>query len=285
MCQHDSQTHWKILITMAPIKLVFDISDIHCGSNMGLLPPGIKTSEGDLLTQNPVQEWLWSAWQQGMQWMEEVANDDPYALVLNGDLIEGVHHKTVQIMSSDIGDHVRIAKTVLKPLVKRAEKTFIVKGTECHTHNSETAIGESLGAEVNPDTDMPSFDRLTLDVNGVRCVFRHHIGTTVRRGLSGTQLSLALAEEQVEAANAGDPIPRVLCCAHRHKVGYYQDDNGLSLVTGAWQALTRHGHKIVSPARCTPSIAALDFRGLPTGTMPKVHSKIFAAQNATAIAI
>jgi hypothetical protein len=51
-----------------------------------------------------------------------------------------------------------------------------------------------------------------------------------------TQFSVQLAEEQLEAANNGEPNPRVLLMAHRHKTGHWQDDNGMAIVTGAWQA-------------------------------------------------
>jgi hypothetical protein len=220
-----------------------------------------------------------------MSWVESIADGDPFVLVLNGDLIDGNHHRTMQIISPDVGDHVEAAIHSLRPLVAKASDTFIIKGTECHTHNAETVVGKALKTRINSETKLPSWDRLTLDLNGVRCVFRHHIGTTTRRGLAGTQLSMQLVEEQVEAANAGEPIPRVLCCAHRHKVGYYQDDNGLSLVTGAWQDLTRFAHKVVSQARCKPSIAALDFRNCAAGELPRLHSRTYEARKTQAVAL
>lgn len=266
-------------------KLVFVLSDLHCGSTVGLLPPSFKTLEGQKVDQNPIQQWLWRCWTDAMQWIDEISDGDPYAVVLGGDLIEGSHHRTTQIISPDIGDHVEAAIHCLRSLTQKSKATFIVKGTDCHTGNTETVVGKALKTRINPETDLPSWDRLTLDVNGVRCVFRHHIGTTTRRGLAGTQLSMQLAEEQVEAANNGEPIPRVLCCAHRHKVGYYQDSNGICLVTGAFQDLTRFAHKVVSQARCNPSIAALDFRGLPTGTLPIVKTKSYEARKPQAITL
>jgi hypothetical protein len=202
---------------------------------------------------------------------------------LNGDIIEGVHHKTTQIISADVGDHIKCAKEVLRPVTKRAKKIFMVKGTECHTGTSENFIAEGLGAEENTAEGTHSWDRLTIDVNGVRCVWRHHIGTSVRRSLAATQLSATLAEEQVEAANAGEPIPRVVCCAHRHKFGYYEDNNGLCVVSPPWQGLSRFGHKVVSQARTNPGVFALDFRGKNRGELPELHSRVYESQRTQAV--
>lgn len=269
-----------------PIKrpdLIIVISDLHCGSTVGLLPPGFQTLEGQRVAQNPIQLWLWKCWLDANRWIADLAAGRPFVLVVNGDAIEGNHHKTTQIISPDIGDHVEAAIHVLRPLVAKAAKTFFVKGTECHVGNAEIVLGKALKTEVDRETGQPAWDRLVIDVNGVRCVFRHHIGTSMRRGLAGTQLSMQLAEEQVEAANAGEEIPRVLCCAHRHKFGYYQDNRGLSLVTPPWQGLTRFAHKVVSQARTNPGVVALDFAGVGRGELPVLKSLTFDAPAPAAV--
>lgn len=262
-------------MTANPIKLVVLVSDIHCGSTTGLLPPGFKNFEANEIKQNPVQEWLWEAWTRGQDWVAGVVGSDPFALVINGDSIEGVHHGTKQVVSPQVGDHAAAAKIAVMPLARRAARRFVVRGTECHTGEHEIALGDDIGAEINPDLGLPIFDRLTVDVNGTRCVFRHHISASVRRNLAGSGLSIALAEEQVESANNEEPLTRVLCCAHRHKFGVYKDDNGVCVVTPPWQFLTRFGHKVVSPARCKPGFVVLDWRGEAEGALPHVHSKIY----------
>jgi Calcineurin-like phosphoesterase len=268
-----------------PIRLVFVLSDIHCGSTIALMPPNFKTLEGTMLNQNPIQQWLWACWQDTIKWIEQVANGEPYAVVLNGDLIEGNHHRTMQVISPDVGDHVEAAIHSLRPIVAKANKVFIVKGTECHTGNTEIVLGKALKTEINPVTKQPAWDRLTIDINGVRCVWRHHIGTSVRRGLAGTQLSVQLAEEQVEAANANETIPRVLCCAHRHKFGYYQDNNGLCVVSPPYQGLTRFAHKVVSQARTNPGVFALDFRGKNKNELPQLLSRIYESEKTSPVTL
>ena len=264
-------------------ELIFAISDLHCGSTVGLLPPRFRTLEDTSVNQNPVQRWLWSCWQDTQKWIDVTSKGRPYGLVINGDLIEGNHHRTTQIISPDIGDHIEAALQVLRPLVSKAAATFIVRGTECHTGNAEIAIGRALKCRVNPDNGLPIWDRLTLDVKGIRYVFRHHIGTTMRRGLAATQLSVNLAEEQLEAANADEKIPRVLVCSHRHKYGQYQDDGGICVVTPPWQGLTRFAHKVVSQARTTPGLVCFDHTACEQGELPKVRPRLYTSQRTQAV--
>lgn len=257
------------------IRLVFVLSDIHGGSNMALCPHDYVTVEGNPVSLNKWQEWLWTCWIRANAWMERIADGAPYALVLNGDLTEGVHHRTTQIMSSDTADHVGIALKVLQPVAEKAAKVYVVKGTECHTHSMETSIGEVLQAEVNEETGKRAFDRLTLDACGVRCVFRHHIGTSVRMALEATQLSVSLVEETAEAVKNGEEPPRIVCAAHRHKFGYFVNGRTMCVVSAPWQGLTRHGHKVVPHARTQPGVYALDWRGVDNGELPLLHYRTY----------
>ena len=279
---------------MRPIKLLAVVSDLHCGSTVGLMPPQHTTLQGNVIQATPFQRWLWDCWQDFTKFTTEVCGKDAMALVVNGDCIEGDHHGTKQIISRDTGDHKSIAIRCLKPLAERAAKAYMVVGTECHVNSGEVSIAHALGLQINPDfparddEDGPPegayvFQRLSLNINGVRIIARHHMPTSIRRNLAASQLSIQLAEEQLEAANNNEEIPRVLLMAHRHKTGHYADDNGVALVTGAWQGLTNHGHKIVSPARCKPSGYILDWRGKKPGELPHVHFRRYNTPTGTTI--
>jgi hypothetical protein len=266
-----------------PTEVLVVLSDIHAGSTKAVLPPGFVTVEGNEVKQNALQAWQWDCWRRMEDHVAERVGTAKFGLVLNGDLIEGIHHGTKEIISPEIGDHAAAAIQLLAPIAEKAARVFVVRGTEAHVNNHEHMIAKKLGGALNPDLGIHAFDRLTLEVCGVRCVFRHHIGTTTRRGLAGTALSVQLAEEQVEAANNGEPIPRVLGCAHRHKGSVWRDDNGVSFVTPAWQALTRFAHKVVSQARCKPGVVILDWRNCNEGDLPQVFEKYYAAPQPKAI--
>lgn len=240
------------------------------------MPPKFETLEGQFLQQNKIQKWLWECWNDATKvWLGKVLGDDPFALVINGDAIEGVHHGTTQVISPDPADHRVAAEHVLAPLAELASEVFVVKGTEVHTRNSEIRLGQTLGAARHPDTGLPAADRWLIDCAGTRCVFRHHIGATSRAYLEASQLSIHLGNEQIEAARVGHPIPRVLGCAHRHRYGRYDDAHGLCFVTPPWQALTRHGHKVVSAGVTKPGLVLLDWREKNNGELPDVKPCIY----------
>ena len=275
------------MATASRVRCIVVVADVHAGSTKGLLPPGFKTLEDVGVKQNPMQEFLWDCWTEfGVRVRRHLGND-PYSLVCNGDMIEGVHHGTKEIISPDVADHIRAAVQVLTPLAQSARKTFMVMGTECHVGRSELGIGEALKAEINPESPAGNraFQRLTLNMAGVRCVFRHHISASVRRQLSATQLSIALGEEQLEAANNCEEIPRVVCAAHRHRFGHFEDDHGLCVVSPPWQFLTAHGHKVVSPARTKPGGYILDWRNRNDGELPDVKKILFSCPEPQAITL
>ena len=270
---------------LAKTKLLVLFSDLHVGSTTALFPEGFITKTGNGILLNPYQKWLLACWHEAQRYVAKVCAEDPYGLVLNGDVIEGIHHKTTQIVSASVEDQFSAAIKLLEPVVQKADYTFMVNGTECHTGDLEDSIAGVLEAVKNPETKRHSFDRLTLDIHGVRCVFRHHIAGATRRSLAASALGVQLAEEQVEAALNGEKVPSVICAAHRHKFSWYEDESGLCLVTPPWQLLTRHGHKVVSAARTKCGVVILDWRGLPIGSKPRVHSLIFGTPQPKAISL
>ena len=249
------------------------MGDTHFGSTMSMVEPGFKNLDGIEIGQGPFGEWLAECWQAGQDFIAAQTHGKPYALVLMGDLIEGNHHRNKQVISLEIEDHIALAESVLTPVARRAAKTYVIQGTECHTNGHEDSIARHLGAEQNPVTGKHTFVRLERTVNGTKSVFRHHIGTTTRTYLEASALSIHLAEEQVVAAKAGLDIPRVLICAHRHKYGAFTDGLGLSLVTPPWQMATRYAHKVVPNPRVRPGVVVLHYE--EDGKMPRVANLSF----------
>lgn len=249
------------------------------------MPPTFVTANEQEVRQNPLQAWYWQCWKKSLAWLDDLIGDDPAALILNGDMVEGDHHRTTEIISRNIEDHVEIARLLLQPLTLRFAKTFMLRGTECHTGNVEATLGKMLGCEINPETDRRVFDRLTLDICGVRLVARHHVTTTSRPWLESNGLGMELAAEQLHAVRNNETMPRVLCVAHRHVAGHVVTGDGLCLATPAWQGMTRHTHKVVPAARCKTGLYVLDWRNVPDGSLPVVHRKLFEAPNAKAVKI
>ena len=147
-------------------KLILLLSDLHVGSTVGLWPADFTSNEGNPIGQNKFQEWLWKCWSDAMEWSKRVVGKDAFDVVLNGDLVDGIHHKTLQVMTPDVGDQTDAVKQVLAPLVERCAKLHIVKGTEIHTRNDEIRLGNALGARIRsggageePDLCGPTWGR------------------------------------------------------------------------------------------------------------------------------
>lgn len=254
-------------------KVIVLLSDLHIGSVVGLWPEKFTANEGFPIGQNQLQEWLWKCWIDCNQWIAKTVGNDEYELVLNGDLVEGIHHRTTQVMSADVSDQTTACLQVLEPVVTKAARLHVIKGTECHTRNDEIRMGRVLGASKNPENGQHAWDSLDIEVNGTLFNFAHHISTTARSYLEASAHSINLGNISHTRARVGKRVPMVICRAHRHRHGIWTDGNQISAITGAWQGLTRHGYKVVPDAVIEPSCIIFDARNTDKGDLPTFHQR------------
>lgn len=251
-------------------QLLVVVSDLHAGSTVGLCPPDCPLLDDGCWTLNPVQAWIWGLWQEWLIFVRSVVENQPFALLVNGDAIEGVHHKSKQVVHADPGVHGRIASMLLRPLASKACATYMVRGTEAHVgHSAECGIGEAIGAEVHPDTGVHAAHHWLIEIAGCLVSAKHHIGTSQRLGLQATQLGMQLAEEQLACHRAGHRVPQVVIRSHRHTFGEFTEGRSMLVTTPAWQALTSFGWKVVPSAIPQLGGVVLDWRGSTNG-LPRV---------------
>lgn len=268
-----------------PIRAIAFISDLHLGSDCSILQPDFLTEKAQPIGQTPIAKWLFECWTLAHAWLAEILPPKEYALVINGDCIEGNHHRTTEIWSPDVRNHVKAAIELLQPHAARAGKVFMVKGTPCHVNGGELSIASQLRAEVNPEHGQPYWQNLRLDICGKRVSVRHHFPATSRSYLEASQYSIQLGNAVNEAVRAGDVAPDIIVGAHRHRTGHFIDGNRLVVVTGAWQGLTEFGFKVVPDGVACPSIYVLDWRGVPDGELPIVHFRRFNPPPAAAVSL
>lgn len=48
-----------------------------------------------------------------IKWASDTIGNDDFELVLNGDLVEGIHHRSLQVMSPDVGDQTTAVLEIL----------------------------------------------------------------------------------------------------------------------------------------------------------------------------
>jgi len=258
-------------------KVLLCISDLHVGSTVGLWPKDFVSNEGNLIGQNKFQEWLWECWQDMQVWAQKVIGKDSFDVVVNGDLVDGIHHRTLQVMTPDVGDQSDAVRQVLGFLAETSNKLFLIKGTECHTRNDEIRIGRALGAVKDPSSGQNAWDNLDLEINGTLYNFAHHISATARSYLEASAHSIMLGNLTHSRARAGKQVPKVMVRAHRHRHGIWDDGNQVSVITGAWQGATRYVHKVVPDAIPQPSAVIFDHRGLSCGDLPLIHRRVYTA--------
>lgn len=237
--------------TARPV-IVAITSDHHTGSTVGLCPPeGVRLDDDGVYKPSKAQLWLWECWTD--YWaVVAVLRDTLKAelrCVYNGDLSEGDHHATSQIISRNPEPATYVSERVFGvPGDLNPSRTFVVRGTEAHVGPSgatEEAWARRMKAERNPETRTWSWWHLRFAIHGVRFDFQHH-GRTGTRPWTKTGVVGALAAEIFyEHARAGIPHPHLAIRSHRHQSADSHDAHPTRVIqTPAWQLKTAHAHKV-----------------------------------------
>ena len=244
-------------------RFLLVISDTHCGSDVGLAPVEFKTGKGNIISHgsNALQAWLWATYQRCLADAYEIIGKNKFNLLINGDVIEGIHHRSPEVISTYWEEHLAIAEECLAPVAKKANETYVVKGTECHTLELENTLADRLGA-----VEGVAKEKWLFEMCGNLIDATHHISATGRSYLEGSALSIFMGNARQSYARAGHRVPEIFIRAHRHTPGYFTDGRGCISVTGAFQGLTRYAHKVVPDAISCPSVSLYEWKGfsLPT---------------------
>ena len=267
---------------MNPYALSLDIdflicfSDTHCGSVFGLMPPRIELADGNEIRYNEIQRWMWRCWNLAWEWADQVTGGKKTAVACVGDAREGIHHGGNEILTTVGGDHNAIAVECIKPKVN-GRRFLMSEGTECHTHRSESDIGKAFGAipfkspaRKHGSMGVYSWPQVDLNVRGCGGIIRHHIAVATRPWTEGSGLSAQLGADRIEAARTDRKPPQFIVSGHRHRLGGFWDGDAEIATLPPWQALTRHGRKVVPAARLVVGMVVLDFRHADKHNPPQV---------------
>ncbi|KKM03382.1 hypothetical protein LCGC14_1774940 [marine sediment metagenome] len=114
------------------------ISDLHCGCQFGLCPPGkIKLDGGGSYAFSEGQKKVWGYWQRFWHsFVPNIVGSHPYSIVLNGDAMDGRHHDATTLVSGNLSDQLTIAREAVYPEILRAKQGggyfYYIRGTEAH---------------------------------------------------------------------------------------------------------------------------------------------------------
>ena len=239
------------------------VSDLHAGCRLALCNPDpIQLDDGGKYTPSKYQKQLHKWWMEF--WMVHVpdfCHGEPYAVVVNGDALDGVHHGSVTQISQNLADQFSIAYDLLAPVVKACEgRYYHIRGTEAHVGPSasdEERLAQALGAVKDEDgrsARWEAYFRLKKALVHVS----HHIGIAGSMAYETSALSRELAEAYLESGRWGQEIPDVILRSHRHRNSEVriQTRKGLCTVatTAAWQLRTPYAMRIAGARQALPQI-------------------------------
>jgi len=245
------------------------ISDLHSGCQLGLCPPeGVQLDEGGFYLPSSIQQKVWAYWRDFWDvWVPHVTEGEPFGVEVNGDILDGVHHRSTHQITHNLTDQAKIAAMILQPIFDLCEgRMFIVRGTEAHVGQSgaeEERLACELGVVPNNLGQYARFD-LWKTVGDGLVHFLHHIGTTSSNAYEATAVNKELTEEFNEAARWNERAPNIIVRSHRHRSLKVTiptaAGEAIAVVTPGWQAKTPFAWRVAGARLAPPQFGGIVIR-------------------------
>jgi len=262
-----------------PIRNIVVISDTHVGCSMGLVnPEHTKKDGGGAYKLSSLQQKLWDWWEIFWgEWVPKHTNNEPFVVVHNGDVIDGVHHGSTHQWTHNMHNQRLAAEHILEPVRDLCKgQLYIVRGTEAHVGKSgehEEELAKNLEAIPDDEGNHARWD-LWIRIGGRLVHFLHHIGTTASAAHEASAVNAELTSEYVEAARWSEEPPAMIVRSHRHRfikveiaaeTGENVDHDkpaaeGSAFVTPAWQLKTPFAWRLAGARISTPQIGGVLIR-------------------------
>lgn len=256
------------------------ISDTHCGCRLGLCPESVGLDDGGTYHPSEFQKKLLQYWNSFWNDFVPVATrGEPFAIVHNGDAIDGVHHNSTTQISHNLEDQSEIARVLLEPLVELAQgRYYHIRGTEAHVGKSgaeEERLARRIGALRNTENQAARYDlwkKIVDPTNGSQHLIHllHHVGTTGSSAYEATAVHKEYTESCVESARWRLPPPDVIVRSHRHRhlkievptgnAATSETGKGIAVVTPGWQGKTPFAWKIPGARLSLPQFGGIVIR-------------------------
>jgi hypothetical protein len=250
------------------------VSDTHCGCRLAICPPdGVALDDGGTYQPSQLQKKLWAYWREFWdEFVPEATRGEPFAVLHNGDAIDGVHHNSTTQISHNLEDQSEIAYQLMKPIVDACDgRYYHIRGTEAHVGKSaqeEERLAKRLGAIPNESGQFARYDLWKMV--GPKLIHAlHHVGTTGSAAYEATAVHKELTESFVEAARWSQQPPDCIIRSHRHRCIEItiptSGQNGeishaIAVVSACWQGKTPFAWKIPGARLSTPQFGGLVIR-------------------------
>jgi hypothetical protein len=253
------------MATRSKAAVVAVVSDVHAGSTVAVCPPKVTLDDGGEYVASPAQLWLWLCWLDYWAQIEakRAALGADLYIVFNGDLVDGNHHGTTQILSGNPNAQAAVWDAcVAVPLALKPKQLAFTRGTDVHVGQSASAeerIAKGLKKDKRPvfidaDTGNASHWWLRMTVQGKRLDFAHH-GRVGTRPWTKPNVVTNLAAEiffdhclaDAEAGERAMTFPHLAVRSHMHQFVDTGTTQPVRVVqTPAWQLGTSFIHRIAA---------------------------------------
>lgn len=259
----------------AVVRNLIVVSDLHCGCRLGLHSnTPTRLDDGGFYHSSEVQQKVWALWREFWdQWVPDVTRREAFDLVVNGDVLDGVHHNSTTQISHNIEDQLTIAETVLRPEVAKCKASggtyYHIRGTEAHVGKSgiyEEQLARRLEAKPNDQGQSARYDlrKRVGGPGGPLVHLLHHVGTTGSAAHEASAVNAELTASYVEAARWGREAPDYIVRSHRHRSIAVDIDSAkgsaAAIVTPAWQLRTPFAYKIPGARLAEPQFGGVLIR-------------------------
>lgn len=238
--------------------------------------------DGGTYMPSPFQLKLYAMWESfWREFVPDATRGEEFGVVVNGDSLDGVHHRSTTQFSHNLLDQAKAAYALLKPVADLCPGRFwMIRGTEAHVGSSATdeeQLARRLGAVPNAEGQHARWDLWKQIGDGKLVHLLHHIGATGSQAYEATAVHKELVEEFVEAGRWRRQPPDCIVRSHRHRhietsisTGTDSGETGraIALVTPAWQGKTPFVWKIPGGRTSTPQFGGVLIRF--------AHGRLFA---------
>jgi len=210
-----------------PIDNVVVVADLHCGCKMGLCPPEPQLLEGGgRYTPSTFQRKVWRWWETFWRdYVPKATHGEPYAVIFNGDTIEGEHHGSSTPITTNKADQARIAEEAIRAVIdpNKVVGVYLLRGSRAHDDEAGMALEQlarrlsNLIPVVRTREGFYSRWELWLRVGSSLIQAMHTIGTTSSAQHETSALNAEIARVWADCARWRREAPQLLVRAHRHR--------------------------------------------------------------------
>jgi len=206
------------------------LADPHVASTKGLVWPGWNLEEGGTTSLDLPQSIRYRHFIECCENVRDARKRKRLILASNGDLVDGVHHETTELVTRNKDEQARmaakfleVAMDIMKFDAGKGDLLFVVSGTDAHVGNIEDAIARDLDAVPfrkgeNDKDGKYAHPELRLDIHSKRVWLAHHALKVGGREWTAENSTLAdLRNIYFRELEANRQPPDLVLGAHYHR--------------------------------------------------------------------